>query len=146
MIQIYTDGGYRISKNVGGWAFVLINEDSVVERASATYNTTNNKMEITALLEGLKYVQENNLTKQSIEVYSDSTYIINSATDWVYNWVRYNFFGKKNKELWMQYLELSKGLNLSFIWVKGHAGNYYNERCDQLASEAIDLYLQSTKS
>lgn len=146
MIQIYTDGGYRISKNVGGWAFVLINEDSVVERASATYNTTNNKMEITALLEGLKYVQENNLTKQSIEVYSDSTYIINSATDWVYNWVRYNFFGKKNKELWMQYLELSKGLNLSFIWVKGHAGNYYNERCDQLASEAIDLYLQSTKN
>ncbi len=139
MIKIYTDGAYSINRNIGGWAFIILNGDDTIQGFGSKHDTTNNKMEIKALLESLRTLNINfNDKTLKIDIFSDSQYVINSASSWIKNWVKNNFKGKKNKDMWLEYLELSKGRDISYTWIKGHSGDYYNELCDQLASDAVE--------
>lgn len=94
-------------------------------------------MELLAVIAGLQALKKNELP---VTIYSDSQYVINSITKgWLDNWIRTDFKGgKKNKDLWLQYKQLSKQFKLKFVWVKGHADNPYNNRCDELATSAAD--------
>jgi len=109
--------------------------------------TTNNRMELLAVITGLESIKK---PGQEIMIYSDSKYIIDSVEKkWVFNWVRTNFKDKKNKDLWLRFLEVYKQHQIRFTWVKGHNGHPENERCDELAVEAskqknllIDTYFE----
>lgn len=134
---IYTDGAARGNPGPGGYGIVLIWGD-VKKEISAGYRlTTNNRMELLAVIVALR-----SLTKKHIPVtiYTDSQYIVNTVEKkWLDNWIRTDFKGgKKNKDLWLQFHELSKQFRLRFVWVKGHASNAMNNRCDELATSAAD--------
>ncbi len=94
-------------------------------------------MELMAVIEGLKTIKNNNIP---VVVYSDSKYVVRAVEEgWLNNWMRTNFKGgKKNSDLWKEYFELSKQFKIKLIWVKGHADNPYNNRCDELATTAAD--------
>jgi ribonuclease HI len=99
--------------------------------------TTNNRMELLAVIEGLKAVKKREMP---ITVYSDSQYVVNAVEKgWLNTWIKTNFKGgKKNADLWQEYYELAKNYRVKFVWVKGHANNPYNNRCDELATAAAD--------
>jgi ribonuclease HI len=99
--------------------------------------TTNNRMELMAVIAGLKALKKNHIP---ITVFSDSEYVVNAVTKkWLDNWIRTNFKGgKKNKDLWLEFYELSKQFNIQFRWIRGHSDNPFNNRCDELATEAAD--------
>lgn len=135
-IEIYTDGAARGNPGRGGYGVVLKFNQHRKELSEGFRLTTNNRMELLAVIKALEA-----LTKPDLEViiYSDSKYVIDSVEKkWVFGWVKKNFKGKKNADLWIQFLDLYKLHNISFIWVKGHAGNPENERCDELATMAAD--------
>lgn len=134
---IYTDGAARGNPGKGGYGIILI-WGNVKKELSAGYRlTTNNRMELMAVIAGLKTLNKKNL---SLGIYTDSMYIINSIEKkWLDGWIRTDFKGgKKNKDLWMQYYHLAKEYSIKFFWVKGHAENFYNNRCDVLATTAAD--------
>ena len=99
--------------------------------------TTNNRMELMAVIAGLEAIKKNELP---VTVYSDSQYVVNSVEKgWLKTWIKTDFKGgKKNKDLWKHYYELAKKFTIKFVWVKGHANNPYNNRCDELATSAAD--------
>lgn len=99
--------------------------------------TTNNRMELMAVIAGLEALKKNDLP---VKIYSDSQYVVNSISKgWLNTWIKTNFKGdKKNPDLWKKYYELSRPFNIEMIWVKGHADNAYNNRCDVLATTAAD--------
>jgi len=99
--------------------------------------TTNNRMELMAVIAGLEAMKKQG---QQIKIYSDSQYIVNSVEKgWLNTWIATDFKGgKKNKDLWMEYHHLAKKFSIKFVWVKGHAENIYNNRCDELATTAAD--------
>ncbi len=133
-IQIFTDGSARGNPGPGGYGIVLKFNGKEKEISGGFKLTTNNRMELLALIIALE-----NLKSKSypIEVYSDSKYVIDSITKrWVDNWKLKQFKGKKNKDLWLRYLAVQNNLNITFHWVKGHAGHPENERCDELAVAA----------
>ena len=133
-IRIFTDGSARGNPGPGGYGIVLKFNGKEKEISGGFKLTTNNRMELLALIIALE-----NLKSKSypIEVYSDSKYVIDSITKrWVDNWKLKQFKGKKNKDLWLRYLAVQNNLNLTFHWVKGHAGHPENERCDELAVAA----------
>ncbi len=138
-VIIYTDGACSGNPGPGGWGTILMYKDCKKEISGGSKNTTNNIMEITAVIEGLKILKH----KCEVEIYSDSAYVVNAFNQgWIYNWRRNNWktSGKepvKNKELWEELYELTKMHNVTFIKVKGHAENIYNNRCDELARNAI---------
>lgn len=138
-VIIYTDGACSGNPGPGGWGTILMYKDCKKEISGGSKNTTNNIMEITAVIEGLKILKH----KCEVEIYSDSAYVVNAFNQgWIYNWRRNNWktSGKepvKNKELWEELYELTQMHNVTFIKVKGHAENIYNNRCDELARNAI---------
>lgn len=136
-LNIYTDGAARGNPGRGGYGIILLWGDKRKELSAGYRLTTNNRMELMAVIVGL-----GSLTKQNIAVtiYSDSKYIVDSVEKkWLDNWIRTDFKGdKKNKDLWMQYHALSKKFRIRFVWVKGHASNALNNRCDELATAAAD--------
>ncbi len=136
-LNIYTDGSARGNPGPGGYGIVLLWGQKRKEIAAGFRLTTNNRMELMAVIVALK-----SLTKHHIPVtiYSDSKYIIDSVQKkWLDNWIKTDFKGgKKNRDLWAQYFELSKLFNIQFVWVKGHADNPLNNRCDELATSAAD--------
>lgn len=98
--------------------------------------TTNNRMELMAVIAALKALTKPGL---DIVVHSDSSYVVNAIEKrWLQSWLRINFKGKKNADLWKEYYQLSLAHNIRFVWVKGHADNIYNNRCDELATAAAD--------
>ncbi|MEO6539005.1 MAG: ribonuclease H, partial [Ferruginibacter sp.] len=99
--------------------------------------TTNNRMELMAVIAGLKAITKNHLP---VIIYSDSQYVVRAIEEgWLKTWIKTNFKGgKKNSDLWLLYHEISKDLNIKMQWVKGHADNPYNNRCDELATAAAD--------
>lgn len=137
LLHIYTDGAARGNPGPGGYGIVLLWGQKRKEIAAGYRLTTNNRMELMAVIVAL-----NSLTKKNIAVtiYTDSKYIVDSVQKkWLDNWVKTNFKGgKKNRDLWMQYFELSQQFNIQFVWVKGHADNPLNNRCDELATTAAD--------
>ena len=134
MIEIFTDGASSGNPGPGGYGVILRSGQHYKELSAGYRKTTNNRMELMAVIKGLEALKNLN---QSITIYSDSKYVIDAIEKkWVYGWVQKGFAGKKNKDLWLRYLELSKLHNIKFIWVRGHAGHPENERCDQLAVAA----------
>lgn len=134
-IYIYTDGSSRGNPGPGGYGVVMKFKDKVKELSQGYIHTTNNRMELLAVIAALEAIKT---TKYPIEIYSDSKYVIDSISKgWVFNWEKKsNFGGKKNEDLWRRYLNIHNNFNLKFNWVKGHNGHEENERCDFLATSA----------
>lgn len=138
-VVIYTDGACSGNPGPGGWGAILMYNESSKEISGASKNTTNNIMEITAVLEALKLLKE----ECKVKVYSDSAYVVNAFKQgWINNWQKNNWktSGKdpvKNRELWEELYELTTKHEVEFIKVKGHSDNEFNNRCDELARNAI---------
>lgn len=138
-VEIYTDGACSGNPGVGGWASVLLYEQHKKELYGNNKETTNNRMELTAVIEALKALKR----PCNVTLYSDSKYVIDSINkDWVYKWEANNWIKSDRKpalntDLWKELLALLKVHRVKFVWVKGHNGNEYNERCDELAVKAI---------
>ena len=130
-IQIYTDGSSRGNPGPGGYGIVLKYKGNVKEHSRGFRLTTNNRMELLAVIDGLALLKTNQLP---VVIYSDSKYVIDTVEKgWLNNWIKTNFKGKKNKDLWMRYYEIAKQFQIKFSWIKGHNGHAENERCDELA-------------
>ena len=136
-ISIYTDGASRGNTGPGGYGVVLIWGQVKKELSKGYRLTTNNRMELMAVIAALEAMKKNNL---SLVIYSDSNYVVKAFEEgWLTKWIRTDFKGgKKNKDLWLRFYKLSQNHTLKFIWVKGHADNLYNSRCDVLATGAAD--------
>ena len=139
-IEIYTDGACSGNPGPGGWGAVLRYRfnGKVYEKelSGGDASTTNNRMELMAVcvaLEALKF------DGSDVTVYSDSKYVVDAVTKgWVFGWVKKQFAGKKNPDLWMRFLRVYRHHNVRFVWVKGHADTVENNRCDQLAVAAAN--------
>lgn len=138
-VIIYTDGACSGNPGPGGWGAILMYGNNKKEISGAQKDTTNNIMEITAVLEALKMLKE----KCEVEVFSDSAYVVNAFNqDWIYNWQKNNWKTAskepvKNRELWEELYLLTQKHKIEFIKVKGHSDNEYNNKCDLLATTAI---------
>ncbi|WP_153796503.1 ribonuclease HI [Foetidibacter luteolus] len=134
---IYTDGSSRGNPGPGGYGAILMWGDKKKELSAGYRLTTNNRMELMGVIAALESLTKKNIP---LTIYTDSQYIVNSVTKkWLDGWIRTGFAGgKKNKDLWMRYYQLSKQYQVKFVWVKGHADNPYNNRCDVLATSAAD--------
>ena len=137
MITIYTDGSSRGNPGPGGYGVILMYGKHRKELSQGFKLTTNNRMELMAVIAGLKAITNKEIP---IRIYSDSQYVVNAIEKgWLNNWIKTNFKGgKKNPDLWKEYYELSKSFQIKMIWVKGHADNPYNNLCDELATSAAD--------
>src|SRR5690606_8413171 len=135
-LVIYTDGASRGNPGPGGYGIIL-QWGTVRKEFSQGYRlTTNNRMELLEVIEALKKLTRNGL---DIVIYTDSQYIVNAVEKgWLRNWLQTGFKGKKNADLWRQFHQLAQKHRVKFIWVKGHADNPFNNRCDQLATSAAD--------
>lgn len=138
-VIIYTDGACSGNPGPGGWGTILMYQDVKKEISGNNNNTTNNIMEITAVIEGLKLLKES----CNVEIYSDSAYVVNAFNQgWIYNWMKKGWKTSnkepvKNKELWQELYGLVQKHKVKFIKVKGHSDNEFNNRCDELARNAI---------
>ena len=136
-VIMYTDGSSRGNPGPGGYGTILMWKGNIKELSRGYKRTTNNRMELMAVIAGLEALKKNNVP---LKIYSDSQYVVNSVEKgWLKNWIVTNFKGgKKNKDLWLHYNELSKPHHIKFVWVKGHSDNPFNNRCDELATAAAD--------
>lgn len=138
-VILYTDGACSGNPGVGGWGAVLMFKGAEKRISGAEEATTNNRMEMTAVIEGLKCLKE----PCEVEVYSDSAYTVNAFQNgWIYGWEQNGFKKADNKpvlneDLWRVLLELTRVHKVKFIKVKGHADNEYNNLCDKLATTAV---------
>ncbi len=138
-VIIYTDGACSGNPGPGGWGTILMYKDTKKEISGGNPDTTNNIMEITAVIEGLKLLKE----PCKVQIYSDSAYVVNAFNQhWIENWIKKNWQNSKkepvkNKELWLELYTLVKQHEVKFIKVKGHSDNEFNNRCDELARNAI---------
>lgn len=141
-LTIFTDGGCKGNPGVGAWAFVIYSGDKfITEQSSGLEYTTNNKMELTAVIVALRTCLDSKPSK--IILNTDSQYVKNGITKWIINWKRNgwktaNKKPVKNKELWIELDNLNSQLNVDYKWVKGHAGIELNERCDTLVNIEMD--------
>lgn len=132
--MIYTDGAAKGNPGPGGYGAVLKFGNHRKELAEGFRLTTNNRMELLAVISAL---QSLTMTDYPVQIYSDSKYVVDSVEKgWLWGWQKKGFKDKKNPDLWLRYIPLHLKYKPKFIWVKGHAGNVENERCDQLAVEA----------
>ena len=138
-VTIYTDGACSGNPGPGGWSAILIYNGNKKELSGGLKSTTNNIMEMTAVLEGLKALK----FPCEVDIYSDSAYVVNTFSQgWIYNWIKKdwktaNGENVKNKELWQEIYSLTKVHKVNFYKVKGHSNNELNNRCDELARNAI---------
>ena len=135
-IHVYTDGSSRGNPGPGGYGIVMEQKGSnyFKEFSEGFRKTTNNRMELLAVVEALKKIKKNN---QKIIVYTDSKYVVNSVEKkWVFAWQKNNFKKKKNIDLWLEFLKEYKKHSVKLKWIKGHNDHPQNERCDSLAVEA----------
>lgn len=134
MIELYTDGASSGNPGPGGYGAILRSGKHHKELSAGYRKTTNNRMELLAVITGLENIKK---PGQEVMIYSDSKYIIDSVEKkWVFGWLKTGFKGKKNKDLWLRFLAVYKMHSIKFTWVKGHNGHLENERCDELAVKA----------
>jgi len=133
-IIIYTDGASLGNPGPGGYGIVLLSGKHRKEISEGYRLTTNNRMELLAVIKALEALK---IPGSDVTVYTDSRYVADAVEKgWLFNWMKKNFKGKKNSDLWIRFLEAYQKHNVKFVWVKGHADNPLNERCDQMAVEA----------
>lgn len=143
-INIYTDGacrGNQFRENFGAWAYLIDynNKAYMTGQSSIIQNTTNNIMELTAVIKALEYLTNITDPKTKITVYSDSTYIVMGINVWYKGWIKKNWKDVKNVELWKRLLELQNNFyNITFQHIPGHSGNTGNEYVDKLCNEVMD--------
>jgi len=135
-IHLYTDGACAGNPGIGGYAYILKFKDKIKKKSGGFALTTNNRMELKAVIEGLRQIKKN----IPIIIYSDSKYIIDAFNkNWIYNWQKKNWIVKQGKlranfDLWQELLDLTeKFTDIQWIWVKGHSDNEFNNECDKLA-------------
>ncbi|KKC29687.1 ribonuclease HI [Caldanaerobacter subterraneus] len=144
IIEIYTDGACSGNPGPGGWAAVLIYKGIKKEISGFEENTTNNRMELKAAIEGLKALKR----PCKVNLYSDSSYLINAFNEgWIEKWQKNNWLKSdktpvENQDLWKELLEVSKPHQINWIKVKGHSDNEYNNLCDRLATEQIKKHIK----
>jgi len=131
MIVIYTDGSSRGNPGPGGYGVVLKYKSFRKELSEGFRKTTNNRMELLAVIVGLEALKKEG---EEVKIYSDSKYVVDAVEKgWLKSWISKNFAGKKNKDLWLRFWEIYKKHKVKFEWLRGHAGNEENEVCDKLA-------------
>ena len=133
-ITLFSDGSALGNPGPGGYGVILRYGDSEKELSGAYEHTTNNRMELLGVIEGLKALKE----PCEVDVISDSSYVVKGINEWLTNWVKKDFKKVKNPDLWREYLEVSKKHKINAIWVRGHNGHEENERCDILARTAAE--------
>lgn len=139
-VVIYTDGACSGNPGPGGWGAILMYKDNKKEISGGKKDTTNNVMELTAVIEGLKLLK----FSCKVKLYSDSAYVVNAFNQkWIDGWLKNGWKNAskepvKNKELWQELYDLIQKHEVQFIKVKGHSDNEYNNRCDELARKAIE--------
>ncbi|CAN5428641.1 ribonuclease HI [soil metagenome] len=137
VVTMYTDGSSRGNPGRGGYGVILMAGQHRKELSAGYRLTTNNRMELLAVIKGLEALKKSGT---EVHIYSDSKYVVNSVEKgWLQGWIRNDFKGgKKNKDLWLEYYKLAAQHKVKFFWVRGHSTNPYNNRCDILATEAAD--------
>jgi ribonuclease HI len=148
-LKIYTDGGCSGNPGPGGWAYVMVlqtfqGEQVLAKNKGSEKGTTNNRMELTAVIMALRALKTMKDAPRQAAVITDSQYVQKGITEWIRNWKRnaWKTADKKpvkNQDLWMELDSLAGEFPLKWEWVKGHAGNKYNEMCDEMTQEAIAL-------
>ena len=138
MIKIYTDGACSGNPGRGGWAAIILDGEKIEKISGSKDNTTNNRMELTAVISALKYVKDKDL-----EIYTDSKYTKDGIEKWISNWKKNgwktaNKQDVKNKDLWNELDQLNSEKNVQWNWVKGHANNKYNNMADELARSEVE--------
>jgi len=139
MIKIYTDGSCLNNPGNGGWAAIINHNGNVVKISGSEKETTNNKMELMAPIKALQKIDKD----EKIEIYTDSKYVKLGITEWIHKWKKNNWQTSKkepvkNKDLWIQLYDLTSSFEISWVWVKAHAGNTLNEEVDLLAKKAAE--------
>jgi len=132
LVKLFSDGSCLNNPGRGGWAFILEYGEYKLKKSGGESFTTNNKMELTAVIMGLKALK----FPCEVELYSDSSYVVNGINGWIFSWIKKNFKDVKNPELWREYLQVSAPHKIRAFWVKGHDGHPQNEECDELARKA----------
>ena len=130
-VHLYSDGSSLGNPGAGGYCAVLKYGDAQKIVKGAELDTTNNRMELKAVIEGLKVLKQ----PCRVTITSDSNYVVKAINEWLKNWIKKDFKGVKNPDLWREFLEVSKPHQLEANWVKGHAGHEENELCDKIARE-----------
>ncbi len=141
-IEVYTDGSSLGNPGPGGYGAVFVSGGKIVhEIGGYEKETTNNKMELQAVIETLKYVSKSNFDKSEVVIHADSAYVLNGITSWIFNWEKngWKTANKKpvlNQELWQELIALVRNFKGKILWqkVKGHSGHIYNERADEIAT------------
>ncbi len=136
MIRLYTDGAAQGNPGPGGYGAILKYNNHVKELSEGFRLTTNNRMELMAVIVGLEAIKKSGIP---VTIYSDSKYVVDAVEKgWIWGWEKKNFAKKANEDLWQRYIPLHHKFKPKFVWVKGHAGHAENERCDQLAVAAAE--------
>lgn len=137
-ITIYTDGAARGNPGRGGYGVILLSGNHRKELSQGFQLTTNNRMELLAVITGLETIK---LPSAEVEIWSDSKYVVEAVEKgWVFDWEKKDFRKKKNPDLWKRFLQVYRKHKVKFHWLKGHNEHPLNERCDELATAAADGY------
>jgi len=131
-ITLFSDGSALGNPGPGGYGVVLRYGDKEKELSGQEAHTTNNRMELKGVIEGLKALKE----PCNVDIVSDSSYVVKGINEWLANWITKDFKKVKNPDLWREYIEVAKPHRIHAIWVRGHDGHVENERCDKLARDA----------
>ena len=139
MLKIWTDGSCLGNPGPGGWAFVATDGKNTAERSGGEQNTTNNRMELMAVIRALTAAHRHS----QVEIHTDSQYVKNGMQSWIKNWRKNNWKTAdkkpvKNQDLWQKLDELANDIKIHWVWVRGHNGEEFNERCDELARGAAE--------
>ncbi len=142
IIRIFTDGGCSGNPGPGAWAAIIVRDGTETELAGGEKNTTNNRMELTAVIRALEETDRTGTRGSELEVTTDSQYVKKGISEWIKAWVKNGWKNSakepvKNRDLWQRLLDLSSGRKIAWHWVKGHASHDLNNRCDALVQEQI---------
>ena len=133
-ITLFSDGSALGNPGPGGYGVILRYGDNEKELSGAHEHTTNNRMELLGVIEGLRALKE----PCDVDVISDSSYVVKGINEWLVNWIKKDFKKVKNPDLWRDYIEVSHKHTINAIWVRGHDGHVENERCDTLARDEAE--------
>ncbi len=141
-VTIFSDGSSLGNPGPGGWGTILRYGKREKELSGGEPMTTNNRMELTAVIEGLKALKE----PCDVTVYSDSSYVVKAINEWLKDWIKRDFKKVKNPDLWKEYIEAAKPHRVKAVWVRGHNGHIENERCDELARKSAEKFKEQSNA